>query len=97
MSNLSQSIEEKIVELVEAKEELKRQMLEVDGKLEQQLVALGIGKAFQAPDGIVYQVVRPNGTFMYFKTIDYVRTKRAHETKGTLSKTEAKSMGFEID
>jgi hypothetical protein len=41
-------------------------------------------------------VVKPKGTFTYFKDLDYVRTAQEGERAGTLSKKEAESLGFAL-
>jgi hypothetical protein len=64
------------------------------GKVREQLILamneVGVGNYVQDPEtGIVYKVVKPTGTFMYYKDIDYVRTAKEGERAGSLSKKEA--------
>jgi hypothetical protein len=87
-------LQAKTYELILKKEELKSQMKEVNAALESLLLELGEGNAFQAYDGTVVKVVSPNGKFISFDRIDFVRTKREGEVKGSLSKKEAEEMGF---
>lgn len=58
---------------------------------------LGLGTLLQDPDtGLVYKIVKPNGTFVHYKDIDYVRTAKATERAGSLSKKEAEEAGFVV-
>jgi hypothetical protein len=104
MSNLEQEvlaqgqkIQESLVRLVEYKEALKAQMKDTDVQLEAVLKTLGLNYSFQAPDGVVYKVTKPTGTYISFKEIDYARTRKVGEAKGSLSKTEAKELGYVIE
>lgn len=90
-------LEKKLVELAEKKEALKNQLKELEPELEKTMTALGYNHAFQASNGLVYKITKPSGTYISFKEIDYVRTKKATETKGSLSKTEAKELGFTVE
>jgi hypothetical protein len=86
-----------MVSLVAEKEALKARLKEVDTKLEQVLMSLGVGETFQAADGTVFMVQEPTGTFISFKKIDYIRTRREGEKGGNfLSKKEAESLGFDM-
>ena len=87
-------LQSKAYDLILKKEELKAQMKEVNLALDSILTELGEGNAFQAYDGTVVKVSKPTGTYIEFKNIDYVRTRREGEVKGSLSKKEAEEMGF---
>jgi hypothetical protein len=93
----TQKLLESLVRLVEYKEALKAQLKDNEVQLESVLKALGLNYSFQAPDGIVYKITKPTGTFISFKEIDYARTKKVGEAKGSLSKTEAKELGYTVD
>lgn len=82
--------------LVEAHENLKAQLKTSSEELEQVLADLGVNTYHQDPaTGLVYKVYVPDGTFVYFKKIDYKRTAKQGEKGGTvLSKTEAQEAGF---
>lgn len=85
----------KFLETVKYYEELKVKMDEVRTELNTLMVELGTGTTFQDPLTLaVYRVVKPNGTFVYYKDLDYVRTALEGERAGTLSKKEAESLGF---
>ena len=71
------------------KDELKKKYEELDKQLEETCTALGIGHIFEDNDGTVYKVDVPKGSFVSFKHIGFVRTKRGEEKAGTLSVKEA--------
>lgn len=91
------SLRDMMVNLAEEKEELKARLKEVDSKLEKVMLELGVGETFQASDGTVFKVQEPTGTFISFKRIDYVRTRKEGEKGGNyLSKKEAEELGFKL-
>lgn len=57
---------------------------------------LGIDKYAQDPETrAVYKVIKPTGTFTYYRDIDYKRTAMEGEKGGVvLSKKEAQEAGF---
>jgi hypothetical protein len=58
---------------------------------------VGINGYFEAPDGTVYKLIKPTGRFVIFKDLDFHRTKREGEERGTLSQkeaAEARARGF---
>ena len=58
---------------------------------------VGIGGFFQDPsDGTVFKVVVPDGRFVHYERIGYVRTRRSDEKRGDLSLKEAQAAGFNI-
>lgn len=76
-------------------ESLKKDLEDARTKLEACMLALGFDAYVQNPGtGTVYKVVKPNGTFVHFKDIEYVRTAQEGERAGTLSKKEAEGAGF---
>lgn len=89
-------LEETLVTLSLQKEKLKKEMEEINGKLEEALKGLGIGHMFQAQDGTVFRVSKPTGTYISFREIDYDRTRREGEKSGSLSLTDARAAGFEV-
>ena len=52
---------------------------------------------YQSTDGTVYQIVKPSGRFVTFKDVDYVRTKREGEERGSLSAKAAEAAGFKVN
>jgi hypothetical protein len=88
-------LQQKFVALAKLREGLAIQMKRVNQDIYNTMVQLPLGEMFQDPaDKVVYQVVVPAGTFVEYKTIDYIRTKRENEQKGTLSMKEAEAAGF---
>lgn len=57
---------------------------------------VGTDGMFQSDDGIVYQIVKPSGTFIAYKDLSFVRTKRTDERAGTLSVKKAEEAGFTV-
>lgn len=85
------------IELSKRVEGLKNELKEIAPQLEELLAKIGVGSSFQDPqDNTVFEIVVPRGTFVGFKTIDYERTKREGEVKGSLSVKRAKELGFEL-
>lgn len=96
MSDTIKFLESRLVELSEKKESLKEQTKKISEELDNLMILLGTNHSFQAENGLVYKIIEPMGTFTYFKKIDYVRTKKEGELKGSLAKTEAKALGFNV-
>jgi hypothetical protein len=87
--------QKKFVELSKKMENLKNELKELSSEVEAVLISIGVGKTFQDPeDGVVFEVTIPTGTYVNFKKIDYERTKRVGESRGTLSMARAKELGF---
>lgn len=85
----------KFLELAKYHEQLKEKLDEVRTEMATALVGLGLGTVLQDPDTLtVYKVVKPQGRFVYYYDLDYVRTAQDGERAGTLSKKEAESLGF---
>ena len=93
---MSQELQNKFVEVANAIESLKEQMKDKNEELEQLMTELGVGTMFQSAEGLVYKIEVPKGTFVSYRGISYARTKRAEESKGSLSKKEAQTAGFAI-
>lgn len=93
--NMLTNEQKKFIELSKKAEGLKNELKELGTEIDSLLTIIGVGKAFQDPeDGTVFEVIVPKGTFVSFKTIDYERTKRAGEARGSLSMARAKELGF---
>jgi len=89
------SATEKLLFLAKQKEALVEQLKELNKELEVVLLEVGVDKYIQDPETLlVYKVVKPKGTFVSFKEVDYVRTKKESEERGDLSVKEAKAAGF---
>lgn len=87
----------KFLEAAKKYEQLQEEVSKVREELVASMTELGIGAYVQDPEtGLVYKVTKPGGTFVYYKDIDYVRTAKASERAGTLSKKEAEEAGFTV-
>lgn len=88
--------QKRFVDLERKKEEVKKYFDELNAATEALSKEVGINGYFQDDQGIVYKVVIPEGKFVYFEKISYVRTRRAHEKRGDLSMKEAQDAGFQL-
>lgn len=87
----------KFLELSKKYEELKEQMKVVSEELNQEMLNLGVGSHFQDPETkLVYEIVKPTGTYIDYKEIGYNRTKKPEESKGSMSKTRAVELGYMV-
>lgn len=85
------------VNLSKKLEQLKDERKEVGQALQELASKMGVGKSFQDPeDKTVFEIVIPDGKYMYFDKIDYVRTRREGERSGSLSLKRAKELGYEL-
>jgi hypothetical protein len=89
-------LEQTVITLSLQKEKLKKEMEEINSKLEESLKSLGLGHMFQSEDGTVFRVSKPTGTYISFREIDYDRTRREGEKSGSLSLTDARNAGYEV-
>lgn len=89
--------QKKFIEVSKRLEELKEQRKEIGSQLEELANVIGVGSSFQDPeDKTVFEIVVPDGKYMYFDKIDYVRTRREGERSGSLSLKRAKELGYEL-
>jgi hypothetical protein len=86
----------KFIALERKKEEVKAYFEELNEAVAAVSREIGIGGYFQDDQGVVYKVVIPEGKFVYFEKISYVRTRRPHEKRGDLSMKEAEAAGFQL-
>lgn len=76
-------------------EAMKDKYLELKEELTGLMNTIPVGTLFQDQEtSLVYKITVPDGKYMYFDKIDYVRTKKADERQGSLSKKEAEEAGF---
>lgn len=89
--------QQKFIEVSKQLELLKEQRKEIGSQLEELANQIGVGSSFQDPeDKTVFEIVVPDGKYMYFDKIDYVRTRREGERSGSLSLKRAKELGYEL-
>jgi hypothetical protein len=86
----------RFVELERKKEDIKKYFDELNTACEALSKEIGVNGFFQDEQGIVYKVVVPEGKFVHFEKISYVRTRRPHEKRGDLSMKEAEGAGFRL-
>ena len=89
-------VQQKFVALERQKEEIKKFFEKLAEATEALSKEVGINGYFQDDQGIVYKVVIPEGKFVYYDKISYVRTRRPDETRGDLSIKEATEAGFRL-
>src|SRR5690606_34890060 len=87
----------RLVFFAKQREAIIEQLKAVDEELDKALAAVGLGKFVQDPETkVVYKVVRPEGRFVKFKDIDYIRTRKSVDEKGDLSMSAAMEAGFDL-
>lgn len=87
--------QEKFLALAERIEKGEKLLKELKREHADIMRLMPLGEMFQDPkDGVVYQVIAPAGKYIEYKTIDYIRTKRDGEVKGSLSIKGAELAGF---
>ena len=85
------------INLAKKYEQLQKDLEAVRTELNKSMTELKIGTYTQDPEtNAVYKIVKPKGTFMYYKDIDFVRTALQGEGSGSLSKKEATENGFTL-
>ena len=90
-------VQERFVQLEKKKETIKLYFKELKEATEALAEELGVDGTFQDPeDGTVFQIVEPEGKFVTFEKVSYLRTKREGEKRGTLSIVKAKEAGYEV-
>jgi len=87
--------QQKFLEIAKRVETLKEEMKALLPTMNELMAEMKLGEMFQDPEsGLVYKIQAAKGTYVYFNPIEYVRTKKAGETAGSLSKKEAEEAGF---
>lgn len=88
--------QKRFVNLEKKKAEVKRFFDELKEATQDVAKEVGINGYFQDNEGTVYKIVEPEGKFVTYEKISYVRTRRQDEKRGDLSLTEAESAGFTV-
>lgn len=91
---------EKLLSLANRLEAMNNERKALQAELEEEARKLGLGFMFQDPNtGAVYKIVRPEGRFVTFPEIGYVRTriKALGEKQGGLSLSAAKEAGYDVE
>lgn len=87
-----EDLEQKLVDLSFKKDELKKMYEQLENDLLDVCTKFGVGYAFQDNEGTIYKIDVPKGTYVSYKPIGFVRTKRGEEKAGTLSQKEAQEL-----
>ena len=90
-------VQKRFVELEKKKVEIKKYFDNLIEATEAVAQEIGIEGSFQDEEGTVYQIVIPEGRFVKFEKIGYVRTRRIDEKKGDLSLTKARELGYVVE
>jgi hypothetical protein len=86
----------KFVELEKQKEQVKKYFENLTAAVEELAKEVGINGYFQDDEGTVYKVVIPEGKWVTYDKISYIRTRRMDEARGDLSLKEAEAAGFSV-
>ena len=89
-------LQKRFVELDIKKQEYKAFLEEYTQIVSDLQQEIGIGGHFQDHFGTVYQLDECKGKFTYFDKYEVKRTRRDGETKGSLSLTKARELGYDI-
>jgi len=86
----------KFVALEKRKDEIKKYYEDLALAVEAVSKEIGINGMFQDNEGTVYQVIIPEGKFVHFEKLSYIRTRRLHEERGDLSAKKAQEAGYTL-
>lgn len=89
-------LQQKFVELDFKKAEYKKFLEEYKQVVTDLAQEIGVGGHFQDLEGTVYQLDECLGKFQYFDKYEVKRTKRVDESRGSLSVTKAKELGYDL-
>lgn len=89
---------ERFVQLAKQMEQQLKDLNSTRDQLNAVMTELGIDTYAQDPETLaVYKIIKPLGTFTYYRDIDYKRTALEGEKGGTvLAKKEAEEAGFRL-
>jgi hypothetical protein len=88
--------QKRFVLLEKRKDEVKKYFEELSEAVKAVAAEVGVNGYFQDPEGTVYKIVEPEGKFVTFERISYIRTRRIDEKRGDLSLKEAEEAGFAV-
>ncbi len=90
--------QKKLVSLEKRKEEFKLFQEEFAQTLEAVKAEVGLNGYFQDAEGTVYKIVEPDGKYIYFDKLSYLRTRRVTEERSPLplSLKEAEAAGYNV-
>lgn len=90
--------QKKLVSLEKRKEEFKLFQEEFAQTLEAVKAEVGLNGMFQDEEGTVYKIVEPDGKYIYFDKLSYLRTRRLTEDRSPLPLAikEAEAAGYNV-
>lgn len=90
--------EQRFIRLAKEMEAKSEEMNALREELNAAMADMGVNTYAQDPVTLlVYKVIKPQGTFTYFRDLDYKRTAKEGEKGGTvLAKSEAEEAGFTL-
>ena len=91
--------QQKFIKLAKKREDLYEISKKLGDAIEEAMNDIGVGEMFQDPETkVVYKLVTPEGSFVSYKKIDYKRTNKIGENRGSsaLAKKDATEAGFEL-
>lgn len=80
------------------KEQIKKYFEELSASVEELSKEIGINGMFQDEEGTVYKIVEPDGKYIPFDKISYLRTRRLTEERSPLplALKEAEAAGYNV-
>lgn len=84
------------VELEKQKDEYKLFFDKLKQATQEVADEIGIEGMFQDDEGTVYQITIPEGRFVHYEKLTYIRTRRGEEKRGDLSLKKAMEAGFNV-
>ncbi len=88
--------QKRFVALEKQKEAVKKYFEDLANAVSEVQKEVGTNGYFQDEEGTVYKIVVPEGKFVHFEQLSYVRTRRIDEKRGDLSIKEAEAAGFNV-
>jgi hypothetical protein len=91
-------VQKKFVSLEKQKEEIKKFFEELSDTMAELQKEIGLNGMFQDNEGTVYKIVEPDGKYVQFDKVSYLRTRRLHEERSPLPLAikEAEAAGFNV-
>ena len=91
-------VQKKFVKLEKQKEEVKKFFEELSDTITELQKEVGLNGMFQDDEGTVYKIVEPDGKYIQFDKVSYLRTRRLNEERSPLPLAikEAEAAGFNV-
>jgi hypothetical protein len=90
--------QKKFVSLEKQKEQVKKFFEELSETIEAVKAEVGLNGYFQDEEGTVYKIVEPEGKYVQFDKLSYLRTRRLTEERSPLplALKEAEAAGYNV-